>query len=79
MAKKPDKVSANGSVERAVHIPGWAYNFMIDQAAKQRRDVKTEISILLEQAIREAMKQAETEPGQWIPAPSAQRVVVTTI
>lgn len=67
MAKRPIKVDDNEMLARTVVIPGWAYNFMIDQAARQRRDVKAEISIMLEKAIRAAMKEAGVEPGNFAP------------
>lgn len=68
MAKRPEKVPDNVSVERTVFIPGWGYNFMIERADKQRRDVKAEISVLLERAIREEMKSEGKEPGPVVPA-----------
>ena len=63
MAKRPEKVPDNLTVERTVYIPGWGYNFMIDRADTQRRDVKAELSILLERAIKELMQVEGKEPG----------------
>lgn len=63
MAKKPEKVPDNVAIERTVYVPGWAYNFMIERAAIERRDVKAEISILLERAIRAEMVAEGKEPG----------------
>lgn len=63
MAKKPEKVPDNVVIERTVFIPGWGYNFMIDRADSQRRDVKAELSLLLERAIKEAMQAEGKEPG----------------
>mgnify|MGYP001571219817 CR=1 FL=1 len=68
MAKKPGKVPDNVTLERTVYVPGWAYNFMIERAATERRDVKAEISILLERAIRAEMVSEGKEPGQREPA-----------
>lgn len=64
MAKKPEKVPENVTLERTVYVPGWAYNFMIERAATQRRDVKAEISILLEKAVRAEMIAEGKEPGK---------------
>lgn len=56
MAKKAEKVSDNIVIERTIFIPGWSYNFVIDRAVRHRRDVKAELSLMLEQAIKEAME-----------------------
>lgn len=64
MAKKPERVPDNVAIERTVYVPGWAYNFMIERAASERRDVKAEISILLERAIRAEMVAEGKEPGK---------------
>jgi hypothetical protein len=66
MARKPEKVPDTAIIERTVFIPGWAYNFMIDKANIERRDVKAEISIILEKAIKEAMD-LEDASGQYSP------------
>ena len=71
MAKKPEKVPDNVVIERTIFIPGWGYNFMIERAVKQRRDVKAELSLLLEQAIREAMLAEGKEPGNSLVMPRA--------
>jgi hypothetical protein len=67
MAKKPTKIPEDAQIERTVHIPGWAYNFMIDYAAAERRDVKTELSLVIERAVRELMQsqshKKDQEPG----------------
>jgi hypothetical protein len=63
VAKKPEKVSASKPIERTVYVPGWAYNFMIDRAASERRDVKAELSLALERAIRAEMAAEGKEPG----------------
>lgn len=63
MAKKPEKVPDNVVIERTIFIPGWGYNFMIERAEAQRRDVKAELSLLLERAIKEEMKSEGKEPG----------------
>lgn len=63
MAKKPERVPDNVVIERTVYVPGWAYNFMIDRAASERRDVKAELSLALERTIREQMKAEGKEPG----------------
>jgi hypothetical protein len=63
MAKKPEKVPDNVIIERTLFIPGWGYNFMIDRAAKERRDVKAELSLLLERAIKAEMTSEGKEPG----------------
>jgi hypothetical protein len=63
MAKKPEKVPDNLVIERTIFIPGWGYNFMIELAESQRRDVKAELSLLLERAIKELMKAEGKEPG----------------
>lgn len=63
MAKKPEKVPDNVTLARTVYVPGWAYNFMIERAATERRDVKAELSLALERAIREQMKAEGKEPG----------------
>jgi hypothetical protein len=63
MAKKPVKVDSSATVERTIHIPGWGYNFVIERAAKQRRDVKAELSLIMEQALREMMSAEEKSPG----------------
>lgn len=59
MAKKAEKVSDNIVIERTIFIPGQCYNFVIDRAARQRRDVKAELSLMLERAIKEAMQATE--------------------
>jgi len=64
MAKKPEKVPENVAIERTVYVPGWAYNFMIDRATNERRDVKAELSLTLERAIREMMTAEGKEPGK---------------
>jgi hypothetical protein len=63
MAKKPEKVPDNVVIERTVFIPGWGYNFMIERAESQRRDVKAELSLLLERAIQREMTAEGKEPG----------------
>lgn len=63
MAKRPEKVPDNVVIERTIYIPGWGYNFMIERADSQRRDVKAELSLLLERAIREEMEAEGKEPG----------------
>jgi hypothetical protein len=63
MAKKPERVPDNVVIERTVYVPGWAYNFMIERAASERRDVKAELSLALERTIREQMKAEGKEPG----------------
>ena len=63
MAKRPEKVPDNVVIERTVYVPGWAYNFMIDRASAERRDVKAELSLILERAVREAMQAEGKEPG----------------
>jgi hypothetical protein len=68
MAKKPTKVDKAKNVERTVYIPGWAYNFVIDRAQRERRDVKAELSLMLERAIVAEMAAEGKEPGQTKPA-----------
>lgn len=63
MAKKPEKVPENVVLERTVYVPGWVYNFMIDRAHAERRDVKAELSLALERAVRDLMKAEGKEPG----------------
>lgn len=63
MAKRPEKVPDNVTIERTIFIPGWGYNFMIEVAEKQRRDVKAELSLALERTIRELMLAEGKEPG----------------
>ena len=68
MAKRPEKVPENVVLERTVFVPGWAYNFMIERATKQRRDVKAELSLALERAVRDLMQSEGEELGQLEPA-----------
>ena len=64
MARKPEKVPDNVAIERTVYIPGWGYNFLVERAEKQPwRNVKAEMSRLLERAIREEMTAEEKESG----------------
>lgn len=63
MAKRPEKVPDNVVIERTIFIPGWGYNFMIERADSQRRDVKAELSLLLERAIKELMTTEGKQPG----------------
>lgn len=63
MAKRPEKVPDNVIIERTIFIPGWGYNFMIERADSQRRDVKAELSLLLERAIKELMTTEGKQPG----------------
>lgn len=72
MAKKAEKVPDNLSIERTVYIPGWGYNFLVERADRQPwRNVKAEMSQLLERAIREEMKAEGKEPG---PVSAARKV-----
>jgi hypothetical protein len=49
MAKKAVKVPDEESIERTVWVPGWAYNFLVERAARQPwRNVKSDLSQLLE-------------------------------
>jgi hypothetical protein len=64
MAKKAVRVPDDEAIERTVWIPGWAYNFLVERAARQPwRNVKADLSKLLEQALREEMKAEGKEPG----------------
>jgi len=64
MAKKAVKVDDDTPIERTVWVPGWAYNFLVERAERQPwRNVKGDLSELLEQALREAMKAEGKEPG----------------
>ena len=64
MAKKAEKVPDNVTIERTVWVPGWGYNFLVERAEKQPwRNVKGDLSQLLERAIREEMKAEGKEPG----------------
>lgn len=57
MARIPQKVDKDEQIERIIPIPGWAYNFMIDRAKEERRDVKAQIAFVLENAIKEMQAQ----------------------
>lgn len=64
MAKKAVKVPDEGSIERTVWVPGWAYNFLVERAARQPwRNVKSDLSQMLEKALREEMIAEGKEPG----------------
>ncbi len=68
MAKKAVKVSDDDSIERTVWIPGWAYNFLVERAERQPwRNVKSDLSRLLERALREEMEAEGKEPGPELP------------
>lgn len=68
MAKKAVKVPDDAPIERTVWVPGWAYNFLVERAARQPwRNVKSDLSQLLEQALREEMKAEGQEPGPEVP------------
>lgn len=69
MAKKAEKVPDNVSIERTVYIPGWGYNFLVERADRQPwRNVKADLSQLLERAIRDEMKAEGKEPGPEVAA-----------
>ena len=64
MAKKAEKVPDNLTIERTVWVPGWGYNFLVERAEKQPwRNVKAELSQLLERALRAEMAAEGKEPG----------------
>jgi hypothetical protein len=64
MAKKAVKVPDEESIERTVWVPGWAYNFLVERAARQPwRNVKSDLSQLLEKALRDEMIAEGKEPG----------------
>jgi hypothetical protein len=64
MAKKAVKVPDEESIERTVWVPGWAYNFLVERAARQPwRNVKSDLSQLIEKALREEMIAEGKEPG----------------
>lgn len=66
MAKKAERVLDEQMIERTVWVPGWAYNFLIERAARQNKpwnNVKAELSQLLERALRDEMKAEGKEPG----------------
>jgi hypothetical protein len=68
MAKKAEKVPDGVAIERTVWVPSWGYNFLVERAERQPwRNVKAELSHLLEQALRDAMKAEGKEPGPWVP------------
>lgn len=57
MARKAIKVDGDTAIERSVWVPGWGYNFLVERAERQPwRNVKAELSHLLERALREEMK-----------------------
>lgn len=64
MAKRAEKVEEGPPIERTVWVPTWGYNFLVDRATRQPwRNVKAELSELLEQALRDVMKAEGKEPG----------------
>ena len=56
MARLPKPVEDSAVVERVIPIPGWVYNLMIDLAAEQHRDVKSQVVFELEQVSRKLRK-----------------------
>lgn len=68
MAKKAVAVPNDTPIERTVWVPGWAYNFLVERAARQPwRNVKSDLSQLLEKALREEMEAEGKEPGPMSP------------
>ena len=64
MARKAVKVPDNVAIERTVWVPGWGYNFLVERAERQPwRQVKSELSVLLERVLREEMLKEGKEPG----------------
>ena len=69
MAKKAERVPPDRSIERTVWVPGWAYNYLVEHAERQPwRNIKSDLSAILEHAIREEMKAEGKEPGPFVPA-----------
>ena len=56
MARHPRRVDDQDVVERVIQIPGWIYNLMIDLAAEQRRDVKSQVVFELERSAQRIRK-----------------------
>jgi len=56
MARHPRRVDDQAVVERVIQIPGWIYNLMIDLAAEQRRDVKSQVVFELERSAQRIRK-----------------------
>lgn len=68
MARLPKPVDDSAVVERVIPIPGWVYNLMIDLAAEQHRDVKSQVVFELEQIARKLRRErekSERAPGQY--------------
>ncbi len=64
MAKKAEKVAPDSAIERTVWVPGWAYNYLVERTERQPwRNIKSDLSAILERAIREEMIAEGKEPG----------------
>ena len=69
MAKKAVLVEPDKPIERTIWVPGWAYNFLVERAERQPwRNVKADLSAIIERAIREEMIAEGKEPGPSLPA-----------
>ena len=77
MARKPKKTTSDAPVDRVIPVPAWVYNLLIDVAAEQHRDVRSQIVYELEQAARKYRKEREKaeregqQPGNTTPLPMA--------
>lgn len=68
MPRKAIRVTEDRAIERSVWVPAWGYNFLVERAERQPwRQVKAELSALLERALREEMLREGKEPGPWVP------------
>jgi hypothetical protein len=49
MTRAAIKVDEAGSINRQITIPGWVYNLFIEKANREKRPVKNQIELELEQ------------------------------
>lgn len=62
MAKRAKEVE-KPTIERTVYVPAWGYNFLVRRSEREPwRNVKSDLSALLERALREEM-QTEGQPA----------------
>lgn len=64
MARVPQKVKDDAMIKRSIPMAGWAYNAMIDEARREKRDVNAQIALVIERAAAELLSaKREAEPG----------------
>ncbi len=68
MAKRAGKVTGDKPIDRAVWVPAWAYNLLVERAEQEPWfNPKAELSRILERALIAEFRPEGQEPGKTQP------------